>query len=101
MADISIVKASPKKLKKKPEPDAQLGFGKIFTDYLFLMDYKKGEGDWKRMKRHVTDFYGLDRDKFNVVRPAATLTCDAIKIRILPTVGYCMGVHQIRIEFQE
>ena len=46
MAKISITKADPKKLKKKPKPGAELGFGRIFTDYLFLLDYKKGEG-WK------------------------------------------------------
>jgi branched-chain amino acid aminotransferase len=46
MAEIPITKADPKKLKKKPKPGVELGFGKIFTDYLFLMDYKKGAG-WK------------------------------------------------------
>jgi branched-chain amino acid aminotransferase len=46
MAEIPITKADPKKLKKKPKPGAELGFGKGFTDYLFLMDYKKG-GGWK------------------------------------------------------
>ncbi len=46
MAEIPITKADTKKLKKKPKPGVELGFGKIFTDYLFLMDYKKG-GGWK------------------------------------------------------
>ena len=50
--------------------------------------------------QYVTDFYGLDRDKFHVVRPAGPRICDAIKIRILPTVGHCMGVHEIQIEFE-
>jgi hypothetical protein len=53
------------------------------------------------MKRYVTDDYGLERDKSNVVRPAAPLTCDAISIRILPQVGYCMGVHEIQLGFDE
>jgi branched-chain amino acid aminotransferase len=46
MEKIKIVQADPQKLKKKPAPGSPLGFGKIFTDYLFLMDYRKGEG-WK------------------------------------------------------
>ena len=46
MPEIPITKADSKKLKKKPKPGVELGFGKIFTDYLFLADYKKGEG-WK------------------------------------------------------
>ena len=50
------------------------------------------------MKKYITDDYGLERDKFNVVRPAAPLKCDAIRIRILPQVGFCMGVHEIQLE---
>ncbi len=44
MAEIPIKKASPRKLKNKPAPGTELGFGRIFTDYLFLMDWKKGKG---------------------------------------------------------
>lgn len=29
--------------KAKPTDDSQLGFGKIFTDHMFIMDYTKGE----------------------------------------------------------
>lgn len=40
--DIKIVKTdSP---KAKPAAGAALGFGKIFTDHMFVMDYKAGEG---------------------------------------------------------
>jgi branched-chain amino acid aminotransferase len=46
MEKIQVVRTDPKKLKKKPKPGAELGFGKIFTDYLFLMEFQKGEG-WK------------------------------------------------------
>ena len=53
------------------------------------------------MKKYVTDNYGLQRDKFNVVRPEAPLKCDAISIRIVPQVGYCMGVHEIRLDLGE
>ena len=65
------------------------------------VDYRVGDGDWTRMKKYVTDDYGLERDQFNVVRPAAPIKCDAISIRILPQVGYCMGVHEIQVEFDE
>ena len=30
--------------KKKPEDESKLGFGKIFTDHMFIMDYEKGRG---------------------------------------------------------
>ena len=41
--DIKFVKAD--KLKEKPDPST-LGFGKLFTDYMFIMDWTKEEG-WK------------------------------------------------------
>ena len=28
--------------KKKPEDESKLGFGKIFTDHMFIMDYDAG-----------------------------------------------------------
>jgi hypothetical protein len=65
------------------------------------VDYRIGNGDWTRMRKNATDEYGLEPDKFNVVRPEAPLRCDALSIRILPQVGFCMGVHEIGIEFAE
>ena len=42
MLDIQITKtANP---KAKPTDENHLGFGKIFTDHMFLMDYTAGEG---------------------------------------------------------
>ena len=31
-------------LKPKPQDETQLGFGRIFTDHMFLMNYEKGRG---------------------------------------------------------
>ena len=44
MDKISVKKASAAKLKKKPAPGSPLGFGKILTDHMFLMDYEEGKG---------------------------------------------------------
>ncbi len=41
MLDIKITRAET--LKEKPE-DSKLGFGKHFTDHMFLMNYDEGEG---------------------------------------------------------
>ena len=30
--------------KKKPSEDEEIEFGSIFTDHMFIMDYKEGEG---------------------------------------------------------
>ncbi len=33
-----------KNLKTKPADESQLGFGRLFTDYMFLMDYDSKQG---------------------------------------------------------
>ena len=40
--DISITKTTTP--KEKPTDESKLGFGKIFTDHMFLMDYAAGKG---------------------------------------------------------
>lgn len=40
--DIRIERAET--LKEKPADESKLGFGKIFTDHMFLMDYEEGVG---------------------------------------------------------
>ncbi|ASW44201.1 branched-chain amino acid aminotransferase [Clostridium isatidis] len=42
MLDIKIVKTT--KPKEKPKKDHPLGFGKIFTDHMFIMNYTEGKG---------------------------------------------------------
>ena len=42
MLDIKITKTTEP--KAKPEKGAALGFGKIFTDHMFVMNYTEGQG---------------------------------------------------------
>ena len=42
MLNISIEKTSTK--KQKPQSKSELGFGKIFTDHMFVMEYTEGKG---------------------------------------------------------
>ena len=42
MLDIKITKTTSP--KEKPADESKLGFGKIFTDHIFLMDYTAGKG---------------------------------------------------------
>ena len=42
MLDIKIVKTTTP--KAKPAPGQKLGFGKIFTDHMFVMNYTEGQG---------------------------------------------------------
>ena len=42
MLDIKIVRTTEP--KAKPQDESKLGFGKIFTDHMFLMNYDEGKG---------------------------------------------------------
>ena len=42
MLDIRIEKTTAP--KAKPVPGQKLGFGKIFTDHMFVMNYTEGKG---------------------------------------------------------
>jgi len=41
---ISVTQVKPDQLKQKPVDESQLGFGNIFTDHMFLMDYEAIKG---------------------------------------------------------
>ena len=47
MLDIKVTLSQ--NLKQKPVDESALGFGRIFTDHMFLMDYEQGEG-WKNAR---------------------------------------------------
>ena len=42
MLDIKITRTTTP--KAKPSDESKLGFGKHFSDHMFLMDYTKGQG---------------------------------------------------------
>ena len=42
MLDIKITKTTTP--KAKPTDESKLGFGKIFTDHMFVMEYDAGQG---------------------------------------------------------
>jgi len=42
--EIKIIKAGPDRLRKKPGENDTLSFGDIFTDHMFVMDYKTAAG---------------------------------------------------------
>ncbi len=42
--EISIVQVAPEQRKAKPVDESKLGFGRVFTDHMFTMSYKSGQG---------------------------------------------------------
>ena len=59
------------------------------------------DGKWSRMELYVTDEYGLRVNQYNVVHPAAELTCDAIRVLMTPQEESCVGVLEIKVVFEE
>jgi len=42
--EIRVSELEPKKRGRKPEDDSKLGFGRYFSDHMFLMNYQTGKG---------------------------------------------------------
>jgi len=42
--ELIVKKAPSERLKKKPRDETRLGFGDIFTDHMFIMEYADGQG---------------------------------------------------------
>jgi len=63
------------------------------------VEFRNGDGPWEKMKKYVTDFYGLKLHRFNYVRPEVAVSCDALRVCVLPQAGHCVGIHQIEMTF--
>jgi len=61
---IAVTKVSPEHLKTKPSKGAALGFGKIFTDHMFLVEYDKGKG-WHNAR--IDPYHALSLDPATIV----------------------------------
>ena len=42
--EIKVTPAKPDQLKEKPKDESKLGFGDIYSDHMFLVDYVEGKG---------------------------------------------------------
>ena len=42
--EIKMIPANPEQLKEKPSDDSELGFGDLYTDHMFLLEYETGRG---------------------------------------------------------
>ena len=80
MLDIKITKTTSP--KEKPADESKLGFGKIFTDHMFLMDYTAGKGWYDpRIVAHGFDFGAFEGDagfqgfKDEIIMPCFSVFC--------------------------
>jgi branched-chain amino acid aminotransferase len=87
MAEIPMIKALPSQLKKKPAPGSELGFGRFLTDYMFLMDYEKGEG-WKNPR--IEPYHALPLDPAALVLHYGQEVFEGLKAYRWPNDEICL-----------
>jgi len=63
----------------------------IATPEAWCMEYLE-DGEWHAFELYVTDFFGVDRDMYVVVHPAAELACDGLRLTITPAPGKRVGL---------
>jgi len=84
---IQITKAGPDRLRPKPAGDKALGFGKIFSDHMFLMDYSEGTG-WKNAR--IVPFGPLELPPTAVVFHYAQEIFEGLKAYYAKDGGICL-----------
>tara|TARA_A100001388_G_C28772502_1_gene504841 strand:+ start:1830 stop:4295 length:2466 start_codon:yes stop_codon:yes gene_type:complete len=57
--------------------------------------------EWKPFELYVTDRYDNRANQYNVVHPAAPLTCDAIRIHMTPNENSALGILEVQVAFEE
>jgi DUF1680 family protein len=61
----------------------------------------RNKGEWKPFELYVTDRYDNRANQYNVVHPAAPLTCDAIRINMTPQENASVGILEIQVKFEK
>ena len=56
---------------------------------------------WKPFELYVTDRYDIRANQYNVVHPAAPLTCEAIRIHMTPNDNSALGILEVQVAFEE
>ena len=61
----------------------------------------RNNGEWKPFELYVTDRYDNRANQYNVVHPAAPLTCDAIRIHMTPKEDAAVGILEVKVVFED
>ena len=64
------------------------------------LSYLKG-GEWHPFKLYVTDFFGVDTNRYVVVHPAAPLHCDGLRLEITPQELKAVGLFDIDLQVRQ
>lgn len=61
----------------------------------------KKAGKWEPFKLYTTDRYDRRANQYNVVHPAAPLTCEAIRIHMTPKEDAAVGILEVQVVFEK
>lgn len=56
---------------------------------------------WKPLELYTTDRYDTRANQFNVVHPAASTICDAIRIKMTPRESTAVGIIEVQVQFED
>ena len=64
------------------------------------MEYLQG-GTWHTFEKYITDVYGVSKDRFNTIHPAAELTCEGLRINISAQAGKSVGLFDLELNLRQ
>ena len=56
------------------------------------------DGKWVEYKPYVTDHFGVDADKYNMVHPAAPVKTDMLRLKMKPKADATVGILELTVE---
>ena len=86
---------------EQPQTVERLGLfwvsrGQVDVPAEWRMEYLQG-GKWQPFEKYITDVYGVSKDRFNTIHPAAELTCDGLRINIQAQLGKAVGLFDLEL----
>ena len=70
--------------------------GKVDVPASWRMEYLQ-DGTWHPFEKYITDVYGISKDRFNTIHPAAELTCEGLRINIEAQAGKAVGLFDLEL----
>jgi hypothetical protein len=58
------------------------------------------DGTWHPFEKYITDVYGVSKDRFNTIHPAAELTCEGLRINIDAQAGKAVGLFDLELNLR-
>ena len=71
--------------------------GGVQLPVAWSIDYMS-DGKWVEYKPYVTDHFGVDADKYNMVHPAAPVKTDMLRLKMKPKADATVGILELTVE---